>query len=581
MKAADDLLSSARSGDAVSIVLAGAPPRIALASTTDLAAARAVLAGLGPTHRGTDLEGALDLARSLVNGLPQADRRVVLLSDLADGQPDGPPLGAPNDVPLWVPPAELTDAAQNCALLTADRQRDRATVRIACSPATAAKGRAVQVLAADKVVGEKALPEQVTSLDLGIELGPNAGDLTARLTGRDAIAADDEAPVLSTTGQLAVAIVADPASSKLVTGGAPPVEQALSALELDIQVRPLPLVPDRADDLLAYAGIILEDPAGFTPEARRSLGTWLDRGGVALLALGPHAPLAPLGASFEPIMQGAVTWAATPAPGLDTGSSSLFGPAGAGLLDLNARGRASVDVASLGSSAKVVARWKDGAPWLIERSVGRGFAFVLSLPTSAEQSDLALRPAFLVLLEKFADAARVRNGAHRTPVGEPWTFEGAKALEVVGPGHAVLHLVDEATAKIAVPEKIGVYEISLDGDKLTRVAAPIEREVDLRPRQVAPGARSSSLGDVHSKIDLSPYLATILLSLLVAELALRAVAARSAARFGRTSSSPPLSSLASAPPTHEDAANDLAPPPSRAARADAPRDGARRSPRVG
>jgi hypothetical protein len=554
MKAADDLLSSARSGDAVGIVLAGAPPRIALASTTDLAAARSVLATLRPTHRGTDLEGALDLARSLVHGLPQVDQRVVLLSDLADGHPEGPALGAGGDIPLWVPPAGLTDAAENCAVLRADRQRDRATVRVACSPAAASRGRSVQVVAGDKVIAEKKLPDQAASTDVGVDLGAGAPELTARLTGRDAIAADDAAPVLSTTGQLAVAIVADPASSKLVTGGAPPVEQALSALELGVEVRPLPLVPDRADDLATYAGVILEDPAGFTPEARRSLGAWLERGGVALLALGPHAPLAPLGASFEPLVTGAVTWGPSAVEGVEAGAASLFGSAGAGLLDLRARGRAKLDVASLGGAAKVVARWKDGAPWLIERSFGRGFAFILTLPTSAEQSDLALRPAFLVLLEKFADAARVRNGAHRTPVGEPWTFEGAKSLEVLGPGRTPLHLVEEATAKIVVPDKIGVYDISLDGDKLTRVAAPVEREVDLRPRDVAPAARSSSLGDVRAKLDLSPYLAVALLALLVAELTLRAIAARSGAH-------PASVSLASAGARTEDAPANVDPSP--------------------
>ena len=43
-------------------------------------------------------------------------------------------------------------------------------------------------------------------------------------------------------------------------------------------------------------------------------------------------------------------------------------------------------------------------------------AYMLTLPTSPDASDLALRPAFLILLEKFVDAARVRNGAHQSPL---------------------------------------------------------------------------------------------------------------------------------------------------------------------
>src|SRR5206468_4435236 len=116
--------------------------------------------------------------------------------------------------------------------------------------------------------------------DLSVEVANAPPDLVASLTGPDAIADDDAAPVLALTGALSIAIVADPVNGKLVTGGAPAVEQALSALELDAELRPIPVLPDRADDLAPLSGIVLEDPLGFTPEARRSLATWLERGGV-------------------------------------------------------------------------------------------------------------------------------------------------------------------------------------------------------------------------------------------------------------------------------------------------------------
>src|SRR6185436_9315560 len=143
-------------------------------------------------------------------------------------------------------------------------------------------------------------------------------------------------------------------------------------------------------------------------------------------ALGPHAPLSPLGASFEPLVVGSVGWGPPGVPGLDDRAAATFGAAAPGLLDLRPRGRATIDLAAQGASANVIARWKDDAPWLVERPVGRGLVMVLTLPTSADMSDLPVRPAFLVLLEKFAEAARARNGAHRTPVGEAWSFDGAK-----------------------------------------------------------------------------------------------------------------------------------------------------------
>jgi hypothetical protein len=526
LRAADDLVDGARDGDAVGVVLAGSPPRIALAPTTDLAAARSVVRSLSPSHRATDLEGALELAQSIVHGLPQSDRRVVLLSDLADGHADGPPLGESSEIPLWIPLTDLTEPAPNCAVLRADRQRDRATVRVACFPAGESRRRSIEVVAGDKVVGRTPLPDEAGGIDVGIELTGATGDLMARVTGKDAISADDTAPVVATTGGLAIGIVADPAGAKLVTGGAPPVEQALASLELDIRLRPLPLLPDRLEDLAGFAGMVIEDPPGFTPEARRSLAAWTDRGGVVLLALGPHAPLAPLGANFEPLVPGSIGWGPSPAPGLDDKASILFGPAAAGLLDIRPRGRATIDLNALGSAAEVTARWKDGAPWLIERPLGRGFIFVLTVPTSPDESDLALRPAFLMLLDRLVDATRIRNGAYRITVGEAWAFEGAKSLEVVGPEKTKLRVTEESARKVVVPDRIGVYEIALDHDKMTRVVAASEKEVDERPRRINEKTRSSSMGDTRAKIDLSPYLAIALLALLVGELALRLRARR-------------------------------------------------------
>jgi hypothetical protein len=79
---------------------------------------------------------------------------------------------------------------------------------------------------------------------------------------------------------------------------------------------------------------------------------------------------------------------------------------------------------------------------------------------------------------------------------------------------------------VAVPDHIGTYEITIDGDKLLRVAAPAEREVDLRPRPVTPQTHAASLGDLRAKRDLSPYIAVVLLALLVSELGLRMWARR-------------------------------------------------------
>ena len=157
-KAATELLSSTREGDSVAIVLAGAPPRVALAPTTDLRAVQALIDSLPDSDRATDLDGALAMARSLVEGLPQADRRIVLLSDLADGKPDAPPLGDGSSVPVWNALPELRADGSDCAVVRADRTGVRVRVRIACSAGARAEGRTVAVLDGETVLAEAAPP---------------------------------------------------------------------------------------------------------------------------------------------------------------------------------------------------------------------------------------------------------------------------------------------------------------------------------------------------------------------------------------------------------------------------------------
>src|SRR4029077_893022 len=144
-KGARELLASAREGDAVALVLAAEPARVALAATTDLAAARSTIEAIGESDRATDLDGALSLAQELLSALPQVDRRIVVLSDLADGRPEGPPLGETSSVPIWNALPELAAPDSDCAVMRADRSGIRVHVKVACSPGATAAARRVVV----------------------------------------------------------------------------------------------------------------------------------------------------------------------------------------------------------------------------------------------------------------------------------------------------------------------------------------------------------------------------------------------------------------------------------------------------
>ncbi|HEX3345881.1 MAG TPA: VWA domain-containing protein, partial [Polyangiaceae bacterium] len=359
---ARELLGSAREGDAIAVVLAGAPARVALAATTALGAVRATVDGLTAADRATDLDGAVALARGLVSSLPQVDRRIVVLSDLADGHPDGPALGADESVPVWVALPELRAPASDCAVMRADRSGARVRVGVACGPGVTAAGREVVVEEADgKVLARAAAPTGTTGDATLLLPAEDATASRARLLGGDAVAGDDVAPVLPEMSRGAIGVVADSADESVATGGAPIVEQALSALKLDVDVRPIPVFPDRAEDLAGDLGVLLDDPPGLTPEQRHALAGFLDGGGVVLVALGPHVAAAPLGASLEPVLSRSVTWGETRASGGDPVSAvgPLAEPARS-LGDLDAPRRATLAPEDA-SVLEALVKWTDGA----------------------------------------------------------------------------------------------------------------------------------------------------------------------------------------------------------------------------
>jgi hypothetical protein len=518
---ARELLASAREGDAVALVLAGAPARVALAATTDLGLARTTIDALAESDRGTDLDGALMLAEGLVSSLAQADRRIVVLSDLADGHAEDAPLGQSTSIPVWVALPDLLGPAFDCAVLRADRKGVRVRVSYACGPGGTMAGREVVVEdAAGKPLGRastgSALAADATVLLPSDEVPP----ARARLTGTDAIASDDVAPVLPEIGRGAIAVVTDAATESVATGGAPVVEQALSALKLGIDLHPLPAVPDRAEDLAPYLGVLLDDPPGLTPEQRHALGAFLGAGGITLLALGPRAASAPLGASLAPVLTSACAWTDTKSRGADPASAAgEWAEAVRSLEDIGAMRRATLGLEDIRSFEALV-RWSDGAPLVARREVERGLAWLVTLPFSVDASDLTLRPAFLALLEAWVRAARERAAPQRSDVGAPWVLTGARRVEAEGPDGPVASSHDEGAIRI-VPSLIGAYHLTVDGKDELRVAAPIEREIDMRPRPLAPSAAGHGMGERRVQVDISGQVALVLLVFFAAELGLR------------------------------------------------------------
>lgn len=525
-RAARELVGSVEPGDSVAIVLAGSEVRVHLSPTTDRASMDRAVAALEPSHRATDLEGALRIGRDILRLAPQADKRIILLSDLADGQPDAAPLDVDADVSLWMPVPELAARAEaDCAIRSAEKLGERVDVTLVCTGGATASGRSVAILSGKSEIAKEQVPEGADALALKIPEGENRA-LDAVLSPGDAIAADDDVPVVEHARDLSLAIVADAAAAHVETGGPPPVERALAALGLASTTRPVATIPEHAEELAAYAGMVLDDPPGLTPEERRSAAAWVEGGGTVVLSLGRRAASAPLGAGFGDLLPGVVRWSSDPPAGAAPDKCSFFGASAQSLAELAPKGRVTLDHDAV-EDAEVLCSWTDGAPLLLRRRIGRGSVLVTTLPFDLDTSDFPLRPAFLVLLDRFVEHARARGGSRVVEAGDAFVLHGYDKVEAslqgVGEeqGRDLQVVQKEGTVRVAAP-RIGRYALSLDGVRDVRFAVAPEKEIDLRARSVAQRAADPSLGGHTRELDASPYVAFALLALLVLEVAVRA-----------------------------------------------------------
>src|SRR4029077_5802430 len=100
-----------------------------------------------------------------------------------------------------------------------------------------------------------------------------------------------------------------------------------------------------------------------------------------------------------------------------------------------------------------------------------------------------------------------------------------------GPGGQLAPIRDDGVASLT-PSLLGTYRVAVDGQVETRVAAPDERELDLRPRAVTTGPPEAALGERRGGVDVSGEVAMALLALTALEMALRVWTSRTGARVG-------------------------------------------------
>jgi hypothetical protein len=219
-------------------------------------------------------------------------------------------------------------------------------------------------------------------------------------------------------------------------------------------------------------------------------------------------------------LRGAVDWEPLPKDSnIDVGSCGWLGAEAESLKDIAPKGRARLDSALL-PGAEVVGRWSDGKVLITRQERGRGLLFSIGLPVSVEVSDLPLRPAFLALLDHMVGEALRRRGPRASEAGTEWWFPATGSLEVKGSGGPLV-LREAEGQRVAVPETIGRYTITLNGKSEARFITLPADEVLSLPKQELPNAWRATKSAAAPQVDASPEIGWLLLGLLALELGTR------------------------------------------------------------
>jgi hypothetical protein len=197
------------------------------------------------------------------------------------------------------------------------------------------------------------------------------------------------------------------------------------------------------------------------------------------------------------------------------------------LKEIAPRGRLLLAGALIPES-QVTLSWDDESPFMLKRRVGRGQAWTFGLPVAVDESDLALRPGFLALLERFLHDAAQAKGERVTDAGATWRL--AETTETVeGPAGKLEPGTDRSEGEPSgdrrvSPDVRGRYRIvDRNADFHERIVTLDEDEIVAQPGpiQAAPLRKATATGPPN--VEVSREFGLLLLALLVGELSLRLV----------------------------------------------------------
>ena len=362
-----------------------------------------------------------------------------------------------------------------------------------------------------------------------VALTPGAHRIELKLEPRDALPQDDQ--------YFAVIEHADP-KAVLITqsedaDAAAYFEAALGSLaspRLSVDRRGSSTLPE-PDALATYSVAVIADASALSDAAAARVLDYVAAGGAVLATLGEQRAGGEL-----PLLEG---WriGETRAQSARVGEISTSHPALREASDWRRVRFFRQRAVEPGENDKVLIAFENGAPLLVERTIGAGRMLVLTSPIERSWNDLAIHPLFVHFI---ADAGRYLTGADASPVSHTagsvvmTGLTAATGGQIFDPqGQRVLSLAEASAAERLVPRLTGFYEIrggaaarwlavnidSRESDLAPLPADFVQRWQALRIRKPAPAAGPTEAAPGAPR-SLGPLLLWIAAGLLLMEMLL-------------------------------------------------------------
>ncbi|HXE80463.1 MAG TPA: BatA domain-containing protein [Vicinamibacterales bacterium] len=395
--AAESVVRELGAGELVAVLAFDERADVLHPPTPDRSAARSAIAGITSGFGATRYDAALARGVELAAGRPA---RLVLVSDLQrNGWPDGVRSAIPETMALET---RRVDGAPANLLVSAVRGVERGIAAEIRN--TAPRDRTVR--ATLSIDGRTVAEERVTVPAGGatpvtflLPLPPR-GAAAVRVEDDAGYAADDvRYLVLDAPPPRRVLAVVNPNGESEALYFSKAVAAADPSGALVVETLGADAIGARRDALDGYEAIVLLGARGFDERAGEALGRALDRGSGLILAAGPSLDLQWLAgrlpqsvrvrASGVETIPASVSLAPTdirhPVFQLSRGDSGWIGAARFGrILRL-----------SPGEEARVLARFTNGAPALLELKAASARVLVFASDLANQWNDLPLQPAFV------------------------------------------------------------------------------------------------------------------------------------------------------------------------------------------